>query len=112
MYQELLLNVYEEYKKFCERQKRELRIVDEKGNLVVNGILQIKKSEFVTGRRAQVQPLPNMYQANPQSAPTVPNTPKGVPIAPKAVTGPLPTGSDLQDIALSSQGSNMKHSNA
>jgi len=39
MYQELLLNVYEEYKKFCERQKRELRLVDEKGNLVTGGVL-------------------------------------------------------------------------
>lgn len=54
MYQELLLNVYEEYKKFFERQKRDLRIIDEKGNLVPGGVLQIKKSEFVTGRRAQV----------------------------------------------------------
>jgi hypothetical protein len=60
MTQELLLNVYEEYKKYCEKQRKELRIVDANA-VAVNGVLQVKKNEIVTGRRAAVQPLPNLY---------------------------------------------------
>lgn len=73
MAHDLLLNVYEEYKKFCERSRRELRIVDPNA-VMVNGVLQVKKNEIVTGRRTAVQPLPNTYQANPQSAPTTANS--------------------------------------
>lgn len=43
MTQELLLNVYEEYKKFCERYRKELRIIDQNA-ILINGILQIKKN--------------------------------------------------------------------
>jgi hypothetical protein len=69
MAQELLLNVYEEYKKFAEKHRRELKIVDH-GAVFLNGVLQIKKTEIVTGRRATVQHLPNIFVANPQSPPT------------------------------------------
>jgi len=53
MAQELLLNVYEEYKKFAEKHRRELKIVNP-GAVFLNGVLQIKKTEIVTGRRATV----------------------------------------------------------
>jgi hypothetical protein len=53
--QELLLNVYEEYKKYCERHRRDVNQV------TGGGLLQVKKSEIVTGRRPQVQPLPNTF---------------------------------------------------
>ena len=69
MAQELLLNVYEEYKKFAEKHRRELKIVDLSA-VFLNGVLQIKKTEIVTGRRATVQQLPNTFVANPQSPPT------------------------------------------
>lgn len=55
--QELLLNVYEEYKKFCEKQKRDIRIVGD------GSVLQIRKNETVTGRRSQVMPLPHSYSS-------------------------------------------------
>lgn len=51
----MLLNVYEEYKKFCEKQRRDIKIVGQ------GSVLQIKKNETVTGRRSQVIPLPNTY---------------------------------------------------
>ena len=54
----LLLNVYEEYKKHCERQRRDIKPVNP------GGILQIKKYETVTGRRTQIQPLPNVFTPN------------------------------------------------
>ena len=38
--------------------------------VVLNGLLQIRKTEIVTGRRPQIQPLPNTYHVNPQTAPT------------------------------------------
>lgn len=53
MAQELLFNVYEEYKKYCEKHRRELRIADP-GAQTINGVLQVKKNEIVTGRRTQV----------------------------------------------------------
>jgi len=46
--QELLLNVYEEYRKFCEKQKKD----PSRHNR--GGVLQIRKNETVTGRRGQV----------------------------------------------------------
>jgi len=58
----LLLNVYEEYKKHCERQRRDIKPVNP------GGILQIKKYETVTGRRTQIQSLPNIYAPNSTSA--------------------------------------------
>ena len=56
--EQLLLNVYEEYKKHCEKQRRDIKPV------YPGGILQIKKYETVTGRRTQIQPLPNQYPQN------------------------------------------------
>ncbi len=53
MAQELLLNVYEEYKKFAEKHRRELKIVDPSA-IITNGVLQVKKNEIVTGRRTAV----------------------------------------------------------
>lgn len=53
--QELLLNVYEEYKKYCEKHHKDIAQVSG------GGLLQIKRSEIVTGRRPQVQPLPNTF---------------------------------------------------
>jgi hypothetical protein len=53
--QELLLNVYEEYKKYCEKHQKDISQVSG------GGLLQIKRSEIVTGRRPQVQPLPNTF---------------------------------------------------
>lgn len=44
----LLLNVYEEYKKYCERHRKDIRPAAN------SGILQIKKIESVTGRRTQI----------------------------------------------------------
>ena len=63
MAQELMLNVYEEYKKYCEKLRRDLRIVSmtDPNAVIVNGMLQIKKTEIVTGRRTQIQPLNNIY---------------------------------------------------
>ena len=69
MAQELLLNVYEEYKKFAEKHRRELKIVDSNA-IITNGVLQVKKNEIVTGRRTAVQQLPHTLAANPQSPPT------------------------------------------
>ena len=60
--EQLLLNVYEEFKKFCERNKRDIKASSG------GGILQIKKFETVTGRRSQVQPLPNQYTKNQSSS--------------------------------------------
>ena len=56
MAQELLLNVYEEYKKYCEKLKRDLQMVSstDPNAIIVNGMLQIKKTEIVTGRRTQI----------------------------------------------------------
>jgi hypothetical protein len=51
----LLLNVYEEYKKYCEKYHKDITQV------TGGGLLQIKKSEIVTGRRPQMQPLPNTF---------------------------------------------------
>ncbi len=53
MAQELLLNVYEKYKKVAEKHRRELKIVDHSA-VFLNGVLQIKKTVIVTGRRAIV----------------------------------------------------------
>ena len=63
MAQELMLNVYEEYKKYCEKLRRDLRVVSmtDPNAVIVNGMLQIKKTEIVTGRRIQIQPLNNIY---------------------------------------------------
>lgn len=46
--EQLLLNVYEEYKKYCERHRKDIRPA------INSGILQIKKVESVTGRRTQI----------------------------------------------------------
>ena len=43
--EQLLLNVYEEFKKYCERTRKDIRSTNG------GGILQIKKFETVTGRR-------------------------------------------------------------
>ena len=64
--EQLLLNVYEEYKKHCERQRRDIRPINP------GGILQIKKYETVTGRRTQIQPLPNTYPQNSTSSSAIP----------------------------------------
>ena len=53
--QELILNVYEEYRKFCEKHKKDLRSTNG------GGVLQIRKNETVTGRRGQIQPMPSTY---------------------------------------------------
>jgi len=67
MAQELLLNVYEEYKKHCEKSKRDMRVtsIADPSAIVLNGLLQIRKTESITGRRPQIQPLPNTYHVNP-----------------------------------------------
>jgi len=63
MAQELLQNVYVEYQKYCEKLKRDLRLVQstDANATIVNGMLQVKKTEIVTGRRTQLQPLNNTY---------------------------------------------------
>ena len=66
--EQLLLNVYEEFKKFCERSKREIKGVSGGG-----GILQIKKYESITGRRTQVQPLPNTFPTTTSQNPNMMN---------------------------------------
>lgn len=48
--QELILNVYEEYKRFCEKARKEPKIE-----------LQIKKIETVTGRRSVPQGPPQTF---------------------------------------------------
>lgn len=53
--QELLLSVYEEYKKYCEKHRKDITQV------ITGGLLQIKKSEIVTGRKPQMQSLPNTF---------------------------------------------------
>jgi len=65
MAQELLLNVYEEYKKYCEKLKRDLHVVHstDPNAIIVNGMLQIKKTEIVTGRRTQIQQPANQYDS-------------------------------------------------
>lgn len=57
--------MYEEYKKYCEKLRRDLKVVQitDPNAVVVNGMLQIKKTEIVTGRRTQIQPLPNTFDA-------------------------------------------------
>lgn len=52
--QELILTVYEEFKRFCEKSKREPR-----------ADLAIKKTETVTGRRSVPQQPPQVFQAQP-----------------------------------------------
>ena len=53
--------MYEDFKKHCERTKKDIR--SNNGG----GILQIKKFETITGRRTQIQPLHNTYQVNQPS---------------------------------------------
>jgi hypothetical protein len=47
------MNVYEEYKRFCEKNKKEPK-----------PDLQIKKIETVTGRRSVQQPPPSIFNPN------------------------------------------------
>ena len=56
--EQLLLNVYEEFKKFCERHRKDIRPTNG------SGILQIKKSETITGRRTQIQPHMNTFTSS------------------------------------------------
>jgi phage host-nuclease inhibitor protein Gam len=49
--QELILNVYEEYKRYCEKNKKE-----------PTKEIQIKKVETVTGRRSVPQTPPKVFQ--------------------------------------------------
>lgn len=42
--------MYEEYKKYAEKSKKNLRIVDSNA-VVLNGLIKVKKSEIVTGRK-------------------------------------------------------------
>lgn len=51
--QELIMNVYEEYKRFCEKNKKEPK-----------PDLQVKKIETVTGRRSMQMPPPNQFTPN------------------------------------------------
>lgn len=48
--QELILNVYEEYKRYCEKNRKD-----------PNKEIQIKKTETVTGRRAVPQTPPKVF---------------------------------------------------
>ncbi len=48
--QELILNVYEEYKRYCEKTRRDPKCD-----------LQVKKLETVTGRRGVQQLPPNVF---------------------------------------------------
>jgi len=48
--QELIMNVYEEYKRYCEKMRKDPRFD-----------LQIKKIETVTGRRSVPQPPPQPF---------------------------------------------------
>ena len=50
--QELIMNVYEEYKRFCEKNRKEPRQE-----------LQVKKIETVTGRRSVPQQPPQIFSA-------------------------------------------------
>ncbi len=56
MAQELMLNVYEEYKKYAEKNRHNLKLVPstDPGAVMIGGLLQIKKTEIVTGRRTQI----------------------------------------------------------
>lgn len=66
MAQDLLANVYEEYRRYSEKSKKALRIVDPNA-VIVNNLIQVKKTEIVTGRKTAPQ---NTYASNPQTAPT------------------------------------------
>ncbi len=68
MAHDLLTNVYEEYKRYSEKSKKVLRIVDPQA-VIVNNLIQVKKSEIVTGRKPSNQSQ-NTYVSNPQTAPT------------------------------------------
>ncbi len=61
--QELILNVYEEYKRYCEKTRKDPKFD-----------LQVKKIETVTGRRStpQAPPLPfsQVSQVGPASSTT------------------------------------------
>ena len=61
MVTDLLLQVYEEYKKHCEKYRLDLRLVGGDGANQNSTVLQIKKSEAVTGRRTQIQALNNKF---------------------------------------------------
>jgi hypothetical protein len=66
MAQDLLTNVYEEYRRYSERSKKAQRIVDPNA-VIVNNMIQVKKTEIVTGRKTAPQ---NTFVSNPQTAPT------------------------------------------
>lgn len=66
--EQLLLNVYEEFKKHCERNRKDIRSTNG------SGILQIKKFETVTGRRTQIQQPHYTYSTNAPSTNQMPNS--------------------------------------
>jgi hypothetical protein len=66
MAQDLLTNVYEEYRRYSEKSKKALRIVDPNA-VIVNNLIQVKKTEIVTGRKISTQ---NPFVSNPQTAPS------------------------------------------
>lgn len=70
--QELILQVYEEYKKYCEKHRRDLTSGMVSKELGAGGLLHIKKHESITGRRSQVQQVPNSF--NQIAAPPLPNS--------------------------------------
>lgn len=69
--QELILQVYEEYKKYCEKHKRDITYGLVSTEYTNGGYLSIKKHESITGRRSQVQPMPSSF--NPCGAPLLEN---------------------------------------
>lgn len=50
--QELVLQVYEEYKKYCEKHRRPLISGLVAKDALVGGYLNVKKHESITGRRS------------------------------------------------------------
>jgi hypothetical protein len=66
MAHDLLTNVYEEYRRYSEKSKKALRIVDPNA-VIVNNVIQVKKTEIVTGRKPAQQ---NAFVPNPQTAPS------------------------------------------
>ena len=103
MVSDLLLQVYEEYKKHCEKYRLDLRLVGGDGACSSEAqdaaVLQIKKSEAVTGRRTQIQTLNNTFAAGKQSqqiagiSSTRPDS--GVATHAQVSKRPSPTGSPI-----------------
>lgn len=59
--------MYEEYRRYAEKSKKALRIVDPKA-VILNNLIQVKKIEIVSGRKNTTQ---SPFSSNPQTAPSL-----------------------------------------